>query len=930
LTDFESELEERMSLRSQIRTWWRAVSRGQELDRQIHEELEFHVRSYAGDLERQGVERSEALRRARAELGSVAAGKEQCRAAWGTRFFDELCADLRFTARMLRKSPGFAVIAIGSLALGIGANTVIFTVAQHMLLDQLSVPHPEQLRLLWWSGPPRGVVEATWGWFDDEPSGDQRSTSFSYPVYQQLRRTNSAMEDLFAFKPLYGQTVSANGHPEALDVEMVSGNYYSALEVRPQLGRGIVEQDDGVPGSGPVAVISDGYWTSHFGRSPEAIGKVILVNTTPMTIVGVNPKGFTGAYSAQGTAAVFVPFSMQPVVAPQGFGGGGKSLLTDTSWWWVLVMGRVRPGVSEQKAAVALNVSFEASIRATIPESKGKRLPRLLLMAGNRGQNPSAEGMSKPIYVLMALSGFVLLLACANLANLLLARAGTRQREISVRLAMGAGHRRIVRQMLTESLLLSLAGGAAGWALAYAVRDAIPRLMANAWMPPAFSSHFDWKIFLFAAGITLLTGIIFGLAPAWESTRVQVSLALKDTGQTTTHRRKWLAGKAIVVTQVALSVLLVVGAGLFVRTLMELERARLGFVPDHLLLFTIEPPQAKYPNAANIPLYQQLDERIKAIPGVESESLTREPLIAHNVSSNTIVPEGTDRKKDGENPSVSMNDVGRDFFATFGIPIISGRGFDATDTETSRKVAVINESLAERYFPHVNPVGRTFERGLHHPERLEIIGVCGDAKYDNLRKDPEPTFYSPYWQEKNGVGEVTFAIKTHMDQRTIVDAVRKTVKSLDDNLPLLGIRTQEEQIAASTQQEHVLAGLTAGFGALALVLASIGIYGILAYSVSRRTNEIGIRMALGANGNQVLGMVLREALWMTAIGLALGLGGAVALGRVISSMLYGLKPWDPLTLMGATGLLVMVALLAGWVPARRAAGVEPMQALRHE
>ena len=919
-----------MSLRSRIRTWWTAVSRGRELDRRIDEELEFHLQRYTEDLMRKGLDPREARRRARAELGSIPAAKENCRSAWGTRFFDELWADLRFTGRLLRKSPGFALIAIGSLALGIGANTVIFTAAQHMLLDQLSVPHPEQLRLLWWSGPPRGIVQAMWGWFDDQASGDQMSTSFSYPIYQQLRRTNNDMEDLFAFKPLNGQTVSVNGHPEALDVEMVSGNYYAALGVRPELGRGIDERDDGAPGNGPVAVISDRYWTSHFGRSPDVIGKVVLVNTTPMTIVGVNPKEFTGAYSAQGKADVFVPFSMQPTVAPQDFDGGSKSLLTDNNWWWVLVMGRIRPGVPDRKAEAELNVSFEAAVRATVPDSKGKRLPRLLLMAGNRGQNPSAEGMSKPIYVLMGLSGFVLLLACANLANLLLARAGARQREMSVRLAMGAGRARVLRQMLTESLTLSLAGGVAGWALAYAVRNAIPRMMSSAWMPPAFSARFDWRIFFFAAGITLLTGFIFGLAPAWESTRVQVTSTLKNAAQTTTHRRRGLAGKVIVTTQVALSMLLVVGAGLFVRTLMELEHAKLGFVPDHLLLFTIEPPQAKYPKGANIPLYRQFDERIKAIPGVVSESVIREPLISHNVSSSTFIPEGTERQKEGENPSVSMNDVGRDFFTTFGIPIVAGRGFDATDTLTSRKVAVVNETLAKKYFPQVNPVGRTFARGLHHPEQVVIVGVCGDAKYDNLRKDVEPTFYFPYWQEVDGVGQATFAVKTRMDRKTMADAVRKTIASVDNNLPLLGIRTQDEQIAASTQQEHIFADLTAGFGALALILASIGIYGILAYSVSRRTNEIGIRMALGADGNQVLRMVLREALWMTAIGLAVGLGGAVALGRVISSLLYGLKPWDPVTLAGAIGLLVLVALLAGWVPARRAAGVEPMQALRHE
>jgi predicted permease len=919
-----------MSLGSRVATWWRAVSERDDVDRQVQEELEFHLESYAEDLMRSGVPREQAMRKARAELGSLAAGREKCRAAWGSRLVDELWADLRYAVRMLGRSPGFAAIAVGSLALGIGVNTVIFTAAQHMLLDRLAVPHSEQLRLLEWTEPQDGVVESMWGWWDDSPGGGQTSTSFSYPVYQQLRKQSSAMESLFAFKPLDRQTVTVDGHAEAVEAEMVSGNYYSSLGVRPQLGRGIQESDDGSPGSGPVVVISDRFWMKEFARSASVIGKTILVNVTPMTIVGVNPRGFTGAYSAQGTPDIFLPFSMQPIVAPQNFSGSASSsLLTNTGEWWVLVMGRMKPGLSDRTAAASLNVALDAAVRATMPVKKDSQIPKLLMVDGSRGQNPALEGLAKPISVLLGLGGFVLLLACANLANLLLARASARQREMSVRLALGAGRWRILRQMMTESLMLSLLGGTTGLLLAYGVRNAIPRMMSNSWMPLVFSARFDWRIFGFAAGVSIVTGLIFGLAPAWEGTRVQVSSGLKDSAQTATHRRRGLAGKPIVVIEVALSMMLVVGAGLFVQTLIQLGHARLGFRPDNLLLFELQPPQTRYRGAANIPLYRQLEQKLSAIPGIQAVTLTGLPLIGGNVGIHTFIPEGQQRKPQG-NPSVQSNDVGESFFSTYRIPIVAGRGFNASDTETSRKVAVVNESLAKKYFPRLNPVGRTFEAGWHDPIRIEIVGVCGDAKYDRVRKDPEPTYYAPYWQNKNGVQQATFALATRLDAKTLAPTLRQAVQSVDRNLPVLDVRTQDEQIAASMQHERIFANLTAAFGALALILACIGIYGIMAWTVSRRTLEIGIRIAVGAPSEQVQAMVLREAAWMTLLGVAAGVCGALALGRVVASLLYGLKAWDPATFACSATMLILVALGASWIPARRAAGVDPIRALRHE
>lgn len=918
-----------MSMSSRVRTWWRAMRRGSDVDAQIDEELRFHIENYAEDLIRGGIAREVALRRAKVELGSLATARENSRQAWGTRWIDELHGDVRHALRILRKAPGFTLIAVGSLALGIGANTVIFTAAQHALLDKLAVPHPEQLRLLEWTEPREGVVESMWGFFDDLPRGGELSTSFSYPVYQQLRRENRSLADIFGFKN-FGRMVSTiDGRAEPVNVEMVSGNYYSALGVKPQLGRGIQESDDGAVGSGPVVVISDAFWAKQFGRSREAIGKTILVNAEPMTIVGVNPPGFTGAYSAQESPDVFLPFSMEPIVAPTQMIDGKKTLLENNTLWWVLVMGRLKPGVSAATADAALNVQLNAAVRATMTVKKDDQIPRLVLEDGSRGQNPNAEGLTKPVEVLLGLAGFVLLLACANLATLLLARAGARQREMCVRLALGADRRRILRQVMTESLLLSLMGGVAGLLLAAAVRNTIPRLMSSSWTPPAFRASLDWHIFGFAAGLSILTGLIFGVIPAMHATRVEVSSGLKDAAQTATHRRRGLAGRSIVVLQVALSMLLVVGAGLFVQTLMKLGRVPLGFQSHHVLLFSVELPETRYPGPASLQLLKQMEDRLAGIPGARSVTVTTVPLMAGNASSLTFVPEGQNYPRD-QRPAVLENTVGDDFFKTFGIPMVAGRSFNQGDTPTSRKVIVVNESVVKKFFPHRNPIGTTVYAGWNSPYPVEIVGVCADAKYYSVRKDVQPTAYMPYTQRALGLTEPNFAVATSLPGQTILPSVRDAVASVDRTLPVLDVRTQDEQIAATLQQPRIFADLTAGFGVLALVLACIGIYGITAYSVSQRTNEIGIRMALGAEPARVLRMVLREASWLAIVGVAAGLAGALALGRVIGSMLYGLKPSDPATLTGSALLLFAVAMAAGWVPARRAAGVDPMQALRHE
>ncbi|HEX8812828.1 MAG TPA: ABC transporter permease, partial [Terracidiphilus sp.] len=505
-----------MSLRSRVATLWKALTRPEQFHREMTEELVFHIEQRAGDLMRGGLSREEALRRTRIELGAIPAQTEEMRASWGMRVWDDLYGDIRYAMRSFAKTPGFTAIAVISLALGIGANTTIFSVTKHMLLDRLAAYKPEDLRLFAWIAPRKSVVHSSWGMMMRTPDGKNLSTSFPYPVYQQLRRQNRVLDDVFAFKRAPRLTATVDGQAEAVTAQLVSGNFYAVLGVQPVLGRAIQNSDDGAPGSGPVAVISDEFWTRRFGRSPDVVGKTIQLNLTPITIIGVNPRGFTGASSTQEAPDLILPFSMTSIASPVW---AKKPLITDADQWWVLVMGRIKPGVADEQARAALDVVMNAAVRSTATVGKDESIPSLVLQDGSRGENQASRMFSKPAYVLMALAGFVLLLACANLANLLLARASSRQREMSVRLAMGAGRSRILRQMFTESLLLSFAGGLAGLALGYCGRNAIPRLLSSTWKASTTDISFDWKIFCFAVAISILTGLLFGLAPAWQASR---------------------------------------------------------------------------------------------------------------------------------------------------------------------------------------------------------------------------------------------------------------------------------------------------------------------------------------------------------------------------------------------------------------------------
>ena len=888
-------------------------------------ELACHLENLTADLVRAGHPPAEAARRARITLGAVTVHKEGMRASLGLRLWDEFWTDLRYGIRILRKSPGFTAIAAISLSLAIGANTTIFSVAKQLLYDRLNVPHPEQLKMLRWVGDGKEAVHSLWGDFDSTPQGGTTSSVFSYPVYVQLRDQNRVMEDLFAFKET-GMNATVHGNAQRVDVALVSGNFFAGLEVRPQLGRAIQPSDDAVAGSGTVAVISDGLWEREFARSPAVLGQTITVNQAVFTIVGVNARAFTGAKNVQRAPDVFVPLSMQPLIAQQR---GNLSALVNPDFWWVNVMGRFRPGVGDAAALAALDTQLQAAARGTLALKAGDTLPHLVLADGSRGLHYTDRMFKKPMYVLMALTGFVLLLAYANIANLLLARGAARQREMSVRLALGAGRQRILRQLLTESLLLATLGGAGGLLLGYLSRNAIPKLLTNAWERSDFSTPFDWGVFAFTAAATLLTGILFGLAPAWLAARAEVSCSLKETAQTTTRRRKGLSGKAIVAFQIALSTLLVVGAGLFLRTLIALGSVDVGFYADNLLLFEINPPAGRYPAGKDVLLHSQLEQRFAAVPGVEKIAPATAAYVADNLDNSDFLPEGEtfdEKKKQAED----INIVGVNFFPTLGIPILAGRGFGPQDTSTSQKVGIINQSLARKRFPNTNPIGKRFKADQDAKLGwVQIVGVCADTRYVNLRQEPPPQFFLPYVQQPEGRGMV-YQVRTRLAPSALAPALRRVVQSLDRDLPITDVRTEREQIDATMQVERTFAALTTGFGLLALALACVGIYGVMAYSVAQRKNEIGIRLALGAQPGQVRGMILRESTWMAAAGIAAGLLATLLLTRLVKSMLFGIQPYDPGTLSAGVLLLLGVALASSWIPARRASGVQPMEALRHD
>ena len=846
--------------------------------------------------------------------------REDIRGLWTWRPLEELAQDLRFASRTHLKNRAVTLFAMLSLALGIGANTAIFSLMEAALWKPMPVRDPQQLRLFTWITGPRGIPDSTWDdWNRVGPNNpDKIGAGFSYDVFEALERDAPAFERLFAFKLIGRVTALVDDQAELVVADLVSGGAYEGLGIVPIAGRPILPSDDRRGQSEAVAVISDAYWARRFGREPGVIGRSIRVNQVPVTIVGVNPPGFTGL-SSQASPDLFMPLTMQPIVMPSPFVKSGN-LLDNREMWWVDVMGRLKPDVADAAAQAAMQATLQQAVRATLPQEMNRPQPTLRLLQGVRGLDNLAEEFGWPLIALLSLVGVVLLIACANVANLLLARASTRRRELSLRLALGAGRARLTRQLLTEGLALGLAGGAIGVLLGYWVRDVIPNLLLPSWAPERFGAAFDLRVLALALAVTIATSVLFSLVPIWQALRVDVQSSLKDGGGAMTHAMR---GRSLVVFQVSFSVVLLIVAALFLRTIANLRSVELGFHPAQVVLFTIDPPRTTYVKEARTALFEQIDRQIAAIPGVEVSSLSAAVLVGEKRAR--TMAEFTDRTPSTRVPTF-VNVVGHRFFETMGVPIVMGRSFDAHDRQDSPTVAIVNQQFVRKYLPDGNPIGRRFKSGN---QTYQIVGVCGDTPYDRVRSPVPPTWFGALPQAQE-VGSFTFEVRTAASVSAILPLIREAVRAVDKDLPVFDVRTQLQQIDSTMSRERLFMALTSAFGVLALILASVGIYGTLAQNVSRRTAEIGIRVALGAARADVLAMVLREASLLAVIGVIVGVAVAVGLGRYVEATLFGVTPIDPIAIGGAVTAMLIVALMASWLPARRASRLDPMVALRHE
>ncbi len=850
---------------------------------------------------------------------------------WRRATLFDMLADLRFAVRQLLKSPGFAIVAVLSLALGIGANTAIFSLVNEVALKLLPVKAPKELVLFRWLSDSPGMMRSTWGWGGIDPKTNLRtSTSFSKLTFERFRDQSQALADTFAFAPLNSVIVVSDGQSEVIaQSQAVSGNFFSALGVHSSLGRPLGPEDDRL-NADPVAVISHNYWGRRFNGDPGVIGKTLSVNQVSFTIVGVTPAGFNSTQQIGESPDLTVPLAWMEKVQP------GESDLDQPWFWWLRIMGRLKSGVTIEQAAAELGPIFQQSAREGYaaypterikPGEKAPALPLLRAGPGSQGLTEQRDQMARTVKILSGLVALVLAIACTNVANLLLARGTARQKEIALRIALGASRWRVVRQLLVESLLLSACGAGLGIAFATWGADLLLALRPFG-RGMVLDLSLDWRVLGFTASVTLLTGIFFGLAPALRTTRINVNAGLQGSGKQGGSAGPSHLPGMLMVAQVALSLILLVGAGLFLQTLRRLQGLDVGFNRNQLLLFRIDTISGGHDRTRFAVVNERILEAIRRLPGVQRATFSQVAVLSNNSSSSTTVVDGRAAPA-GRDTSPNYNRVEMDFFNTFQIPLLAGRAFTERDGVDAPKVAVVNQAMARIYFGEENPVGRTFRmRGLPGDPTIEVVGLVRDARYSDLRSAVPPTVYLPFRQNPTGIGN--FAIRTVGDPAALIPSIRKIVQEIDPNLPLANARTQDEQITRLLASEILFARLSSFFGVVALLLACIGLYGLMSYGVLRRTTEIGIRMALGALPANVRWMILRESLGLVGLGVVLGIAGAVAATKAVSNLLYDLSPRDPLV-YGATALLLMVvALFACWLPARRAARVDPMIALRSE
>ncbi|MGD0570591.1 MAG: ABC transporter permease [Candidatus Sulfotelmatobacter sp.] len=835
-----------------------------------------------------------------------------------------LLQDLRYGLRQLRKNPGFTAVALLTLALGIGANTGIFTLVNAVLLKSLPVPNPEQLFLV------------------RQSSRYAENTRFSYPVFQNMQAAMPQSASLAAMTwPADFYASVGNGQPEMVEGQLVSGNYFETLQTYAALGRLLTPDDDRVVGGSPVAVVSYGCWERRFGGDPGVIGRKMLVNGMPFEVVGVAAPGFLGAKA--GTAPDFwLPITMQSAVHYAQHYSQTEAADLDKPWVlqpdirWLQFIVRARDRNALPMIATAVNQVFRQDLERDAAGIKDpqERLAflraRLELEPGSRGLSTLRRSFERPLLVLMAMVGLVLLIACANLANLFLARAAAREREMAVRLSVGASRARLFRQTLAECLLLSIFGGLLGIAVAYWCSAIFPKWASSGAAPIPLSLAPDARVLIFSTVVAVLTGLLFGLAPAVQGTRVEPVRALKANARGFSGSGSmgggWSFKQALVASQVALSLVLLVGAGLFLRTLRNFTELDPGFDSGHILTVWLDTHMGGYKQEQLPSLYQRLIERVEAVPGVRAAALASCGLAVGCEDSSDIYLPGVPHTN-GETDSQERR-VSQHYLATAGIPLLGGRDFATTDTEKSPAVAIVNQAFVHEFLHDKNPIGQYFGYDSVNDHRFQIVGEVKDARVNDIRESPPPMIYHSVAQDVIDVESLD--VRTSGDPEQSISGVREAVRSVDPNLPIGGITTVSEELANDLAQQRLIARLTAIFGALALGLACLGLYGVMSYTVARRTSELGIRLAVGASRTAVLWLVLRQTLLVIGAGVAAGLLLSFLAGRAITSLLFGLSPYDPVTVTGAAAMLLLVSVGSGLKPAWRAAHVNPTEALRVE
>ncbi len=917
------------------------------LEQDLDDEIAAHIELQSEDLQRQGMSAEEARYAALKKFGGVDQIKETYRDRRSFPGFETLLRDLSYGLRMLRRSPGITLVAILSLALGIGANTALFSVVDATLIKTLPVDQPNQLALFEWQS---GRAFRTGGMSGTsnvpKPPGMRAMSLFRYEVFARMRQqrstvSESPLSDLFAFAPISDITAMVGDQPEVIDAQAVSGGYYAGLRVQPVLGRAITEEDD-KPGAAPVVVLSHQFWQERFGADLHIVGRQLKLNKQSFTIIGVTSAAFTGTLQVDYHPAVTIPLALEPLVM------GKDSRL---GLWWLNLMGRLNPGATYGQAQQSLDGVFQATALELMPPPHKENqtasidpqeYPHLIVESGSRGMLDHRRAFAPSIYGLFVIVALVLLIACANLANLLLARAALRGPEISVRLAVGASRWRLLRQLLTESLLLAMLGGVAGVLFAFWGKHALVALTdkETGLLPSGVELSLNWRILLFTLLVSLSTGVLFGLVPTWRATSLDLTSALKQSRRTASGVSQ--LGKSLIVVQVALSSLLLVGAGLFIRTLYNLQHVDVGFNQENLLVFKLQPRSSGYQDDQLVRFYQQLFSRLDHLPGVRAATFAKVALIANDNWFNDFLLPGEVLATAPEHETMRQM-IRENYFTAMEIPFLRGREFTTQDFQHAPAVAIVNQTFQRNYFPNEDILGKhvTF---TYDKRDVEIVGVVADAKYRLQREEIQPILYTPWQQEVKEIGEMSFALRTTNDPTNLASQVRQVVHELDSNLPVTEIGTQTSRAEATVGQERLYARLLSFFGVLALLLASIGLFGMLAYSVSQRTKEIGVRMAFGAQMANILRLVIWEGMKLVLLGLSLAALIGYAVKRLLerqyfgpdtwqhrmSEQLYGVKISDPLTLAIIATALMLVALLACWLPARRAAKVDPLVALRYE